>query len=142
MSEAIIIVLISSIGGTLLTVLGSIIQQGMAARNAKKHAQEQKSEHEESKTQQDKHEEDNKESFCEIKEILLNQQEIIKNQQHVNKVILRDRLRFLLKQYQEKDTISYADKEDIDAMYTIYINDGHNGTIKTMYEDFNKKKVI
>ena len=142
MSEAVIIVLISSMGGTLLTVAGAIIQQGMAAKAAAQHASVQKAEHKEAKEVTDEIRQEHRDSFDDLKAILTRQQTILDNQTHINRVILRDRLRFLLKQHQDKDTVSYADKEDIDAMYKIYSDDGQNGTIKAMYDEFNKKKII
>ena len=142
MSETVIIVLISSMGGTFLTVAGAIIQQSIAAKAAKRHAKDQKAEHEQAKKVTDEIKRENKESFDNLKEILARQQEILNNQQRINKVILRDRLRHLLKQYQEKQSVFYSDKEDIDAMYRIYIDDGNNGTVKAIYEEFAKLKVI
>ena len=149
MSEAFIIVLISSMGGTMLTVAGAIIQQTLAAKSAKGHAEKQNAAHEEIKTNTDEFRLENKDAMYDLKAMLQHQQDMLDRQQsmldrqtHINKVILRDKLRYLLKQQQDKTSVSFADKEDIDTMYQIYADDGHNGTIKKMYEEFMKKKVV
>ena len=138
MSEAVVIVLISSMGGTFLTVAGAVFQQIVAAKSAKEHAASQKAEHEEAKTTADEARRENRDS---LEDIIARQQKILDNQTLINRILLRDRLRYLLRQFQGADTVPFADKEDIDAMYKIYFEDGHNGTIKAMYEEFMKKRV-
>jgi len=135
MSEAIAIVMISTMGGTLLTVIGSIVQQGMSVREARYNAEKLLNNNNVGRIE-------SRDSFDSLKDILNDQQDILKNQQNINRLILRDRLRCLLKQYQDVDSVAYADKEDIDAMYEIYCGWGFNGTIKAMYENFLTKKII
>ena len=142
MSEAIIIVLISTMGGTMLTVLGAIIQQAMATKSANAHMKKQNVAHEEAKITTDEFRSENKGALGDLKEILIRQQKTLDRQMHINKVILRDKLRYLLRQHQDKESVTYADKEDVDMLYQIYADDGHNGTIRMMYEEFMKKKVV
>ena len=142
MTEAVLIVLISSIGGTFLTVIGSIIQQAMIAKVAKINAESQKAEHQKAESVTSEIRQENRGAFDDLKLILSRQQDILDKQQRINTVIMRDRLRFLLKSHQDKDAVLYSEKEDIDAMYKIYEEEGNNGTIKQMYEKFIKLKIV
>jgi len=124
MTEPVLIVFITSIGGTFLTVLGAILQQALAGKT-------QLAEHKKTQTATKTIQHDTTEGFTDLKAIMLTQQAVID-------LILRDRLRFLLKQYQGKEEVSYADKEIIVGMYDIYRSNGHNGTIRTLFETFDK----
>ena len=73
MSEAVIIVLITSIGGTFLTVAGAIIQQVVAAKSAKEHAENQKTEHKEAKVLTAEIRKENNDSLDDIKAMLTQQ---------------------------------------------------------------------
>ena len=142
MSEPIIIVLITVIGGSMLTGLSSIIQTAMTTKANKKHADQRKSEYEETKAVRDEHREESKTALSEVKDILKSHQEIIDKLLKMNNTIMRDRLRFLLKQYQEKDSVPLAERENIDEMYELYEENGNNGSTKDMYLDFKTKRII
>jgi len=127
MSETVLVVLITSMGGTFLTVLGAIIQQIMAAKN-------QILEHKKTQVAAEETRHENQVGFNDLKAIFVIQEKIID-------LILCDRLRYLLKSYQDKTEVAYADKEIIVEMYAVYQQRGHNGTIKTMFEIFDKLPV-
>ena len=142
MSESVFIALISTIGVTFFTGIFAVIQQGMAMKKTTIGQQQIKSVANDVKATADGARQESKESFEDLKAILIRQQTILSHQQQLNKAILRDRLRFLLKQYQDKDTVPFADKEDIDMMFKLYKDDGNNGTIEAMYKEFANRKVI
>lgn len=135
MSEAVLIVLISGLGCTFLTVIGAIITQYMSLKKSTFERQEIKNTTGKIEVVAEKTREENKEGFDELK-LLIESQNIIID------LILRDRLLYLLKSYQGKEAAAQADKDNIVAMYTIYEAKGLNGTVKTLFEKFDKLTVI
>ena len=127
MSESLLIVLITSMGGTLLTVIGAIVQQSMTLKRTALEQQKTSKVASETKTITEESRDENKEGFNDLKALIHTQNTIID-------LILRDRLRFLLQQYQDREYISYADKEIIVEMHDIYKAKGYNGTISKMFE--------
>lgn len=49
--------------------------------------------------------------------------------------LLRDRLIEKYRQFKTKGEMTILDKENLDHLYTEYINLGGNGTVKELYED-------
>ena len=142
MSESLMIVMITSMGGTFLTVVGAIIQQSMSLKRAaieqqatKKVTTETKTAVEETKTIAQDHRSENQESFDDLKTLIMTQNTIID-------LILRDRLRFLLQQHQGKTSVHYADKEIIVEMHSVYKAKGYNGTIDKMLASFDDLPVV
>lgn len=135
MSEAVLIVLITSMGGTFLTVVGAIVQQIFATKDLKREEKKTQTITKETKEVAEETMQETKEGFGDLKDIMLSQDLIID-------LLLRDRLRHLLRSYQDKTEVPYADKELIVEMHQIYQKRGHNGTIHTMFEAFDKLKVI
>lgn len=133
MTEPIVLGLIGSFG-TFLTIVGAIIQQGMALKKSSQEQQAIKKVTNEVKETTDETRQENKEGFDDLKALIMTQNSIID-------LILRDRLRYLLKSHQGKTEVSYADKEIIVEMFKIYDAKGHNGTIKSLFEAFDKLPV-
>lgn len=130
MSDAVLIALISTMGVTFLTGLFALLNQRAAVKNTSK----TKEATEETKQVAVESRQENKDGFINIDSRLDNILTILSELRHTDGVVLRERLRFMLTQYQDKEKISYTDKESLDDMYEIYRASGGNGTIKGMYE--------
>lgn len=56
--------------------------------------------------------------------------------------LLRDRLLHILSSYANEKTIEHDEFETLNALYKSYIILGGNGTIKLMYEQFEKRIIV
>ena len=121
-----------ALGGTFITVVGGIRQQALALKTSKKEREEIKKVATETKEVSEETLTESKENFEELKTL-------IEALAVSSDLMLQNSLRHLLTQHQNSESISYADKEIIDKMYAIYIKNGHNGTVKGIYENFISK---
>lgn len=142
MSDSVLIAFISTLGVTFFTGLFAIIQQAMANKKTSSEQRQLKKVANEVKEATDESRHENRDGFDEIKSLVLALNESIKSLDQVVDLMLRERLRFLLRLYQNEVEVSYADKEIIVDMNEHYKNKGYNGTIKTMFENFDKIKVV
>ena len=141
MTEPIILGLIGSLG-TFLTVVGAIISQSLNQRQANKEQKAIKKVATETKIVSEETLAESKESFSNIETLLHNLQDAIDRQRRGNIAIMQERLRYLLTLYQDRESITFAEKESLVGIYNIYIEEGGNGIIKSMYDNsFSKLKV-
>ena len=137
MTEPIVLGLIGTFG-TLVTIIGAIVQQGMGLSKAAKEQKAIKEVATETNQVTTEARVESKEGFASIEAFLLDMQ--AKLEEKLDKLqssflkLTQERLRFLLTQYQDSDTITFSEKEILDGLYKDYSDAGWNGTIKAMYE--------